>query len=147
MTGPSAPPPGLVFAFSARVEIAPPVDRGVVDGGRSRFIAITGGRITGPRLNATVLPGGVTRVLARYFLQAEDGTVIGIENPGLRVASEAVTAQLARDEPVEPDAYYFRTTPRFEVAEGPHAWLTRTVFVARGIRRPDHVIIDFYCVE
>lgn len=157
MTGPSAPPPGLVFAFSARVEIAPPVDRGAVDGGRSRFIAITGGRVSGPRLTAavlpgggdwqTILPGGVTRVLARYFLQAEDGTVIGIENPGLRVASEAVTARLARDEPVEPDAYYFRTTPRFEVAEGPHAWLARTVFVARGIRRPTHVIIDFYCVE
>jgi hypothetical protein len=33
------------------------------------------------------------------------------------------------------------------VAEGPHAWLARTVFVARGIRRPTQVIIDFYCVE
>lgn len=154
---PSAPPPGLAFAFSARVQIAPPVERGQVDGGRARFIAITGGRIVGPRLNGivlpgggdwqTILPGGVTRVLARYFLRAEDGTVIGIENPGVRVASEAVTARLAQDEPVEPDAYYFRTTPRFEVAEGPHAWLARTVFVARGIRRPDHVIIDFYSVE
>lgn len=154
---PSAPPPQLVFAFAARVDIAPPVERGIVDGGRARFIAITGGTIAGPMLNGvvlagggdwqTILPGGVTRVHARYFWQTDDRTVIGVDNPGLRVASEAVTAQLAADQPVDPDAYYFRTAPRFEVADGRHAWLAQTVFVARGIRRPDHVMIDFYCVE
>jgi hypothetical protein len=35
----------------------------------------------------------------------------------------------------------------FTVADGPHEWLRRTVFVGRGIRRPDHVVIDVYAVE
>ena len=48
---------------------------------------------------------------------------------------------------VAPDAYYFRTTPVFEVRAGPHEWLRRHVFVARGIRKPDHVIVDFYRVD
>jgi hypothetical protein len=73
--------------------------------------------------------------------------VIGIENPGVRVASAEVTEKLAKGEPVDPDAYYFRGTPSFMVTDGPHAWLRRKVFVARGIRRPDHVVIDVYTVE
>jgi hypothetical protein len=33
------------------------------------------------------------------------------------------------------------------VKAGPHEWLRRKVFVARGIRKPDSVVIDFYTVE
>jgi hypothetical protein len=152
-----APPPGLTYAFTAHVRIAAPVEQGTVDGGRQRFIAITGGTVEGPRLTGTILPGGgdwqtilpggLTQVVARYFLRADDGTVIGIENPGVRVASAEVTEQLARNQPVDPSAYYFRTTPRFIVTAGPHEWMRRTVFVARGIRRPTEVVIHFYAVE
>jgi hypothetical protein len=154
---PDAPKPELAFAFSIRVEVAPPVEQGEIDGARRRFIPITGGTVSGPRLNGVVLPGGgdwqgihpggLAAILARYALKAEDGTVIGIENPGVRVASPEVTEQLAKGEPVEPGAYYFRSTPMFTVADGPHEWLRRTVFVGRGIRRPDHVVIDVYAVE
>jgi hypothetical protein len=151
------PPPGLTYAFTAHVQIAAPVEQGSVDGGRQRFIAITGGTIEGPRLNGTILPGGgdwqtilpggLTQVVARYFIRADDGTVIAIDNPGVRVASAAVTEQLARNEPVDPSAYYFRTTPRFTVTAGPHEWMRRTVFVARGIRRPTEVVIHFYAAD
>jgi len=152
-----AAPPGLSYAFTAHVQIAAPVEQGVVDGGRQRFIAITGGTIDGPRLKGTILPGGgdwqtilpggLTQVVARYFIRADDGTVIGIENPGVRVASAEVTDKLARNEPVDPSAYYFRTTPRFTVTAGPHEWMRRAVFVARGIRRPTEVVIHVYAVE
>lgn len=155
--GPSAPAPHLIYVFSARIELAAPVEQGTVDGGRRRFIAITGGRVYGPRLSGTVMPGGgdwqtimpggLTRIDTRYALKAADGTVIEISNPGVRVADAAVTERLAAGEPVDASAYYFRTTPRFEVAPGAHAWLRRQVFVARGIRRPDHVIVDFYAVD
>ncbi|WP_295636042.1 DUF3237 domain-containing protein, partial [Novosphingobium sp.] len=127
------------------------------DGGRRRFIAITGGRVYGPRLSGTVMPGGgdwqtimpggLTKIDTRYALKAADGAVIEISNPGVRVADAAVTERLAAGEPVDASAYYFRTTPRFEVAPGPHEWLRRQVFVARGIRAPDHVIVDFYAVD
>jgi hypothetical protein len=33
------------------------------------------------------------------------------------------------------------------VKDGPHGWMRRKVFVARGIRKPDSVVIDFYTVE
>ena len=89
----------------------------------------------------------LTRVEARYFLKADDGTVIEITNPGVRTASPEVTEHLAKGDVVDPSAYYFRTTPRFEVAAGKHEWLRRSAFVARGIRRPDRVEIDYYVVR
>ena len=155
--GPSAPVPRLAWAFSARVEVAAPVELGEVEGGRRRFIAITGGKVSGPRLSGqvvagggdwqTIRPGGLTEVLARYFLRLDDGTLVEVTNPGLRVAAPEVIERLARGELVDPAQYYFRTSPQFKVAEGRHGWLARTVFVARGIRMPDHVVIDFYVVE
>lgn len=155
--GPAAPAPGLDYAFTATVQVAAPVEMGQADGGRKRFIAITGGTVSGPMLTGEVLPGGgdwqvietggLARVEARYFLKAADGTVIEVTNPGVRVASPEVTERLAKGEDVDPSAYYFRTTPRFTVAAGPLDWMRRHAFVARGIRKPDRVVIDFYIVR
>ncbi|MEJ0100783.1 MAG: DUF3237 domain-containing protein [Pseudomonadota bacterium] len=155
--GPSAPQPGLTHVFSLRGELAPPVEQGEIDGGRRRFIPVTGGRVYGPLLQGTlrpgggdwqsVLPGGLTEVLARYFIEAADGTVIAVTNAGVRTASPEVIDKLTRGIEVPADQYYFRTTPRFEVRAGPHGWLRRHMFVARGIRGPDHVIVDFYRVD
>ncbi len=149
--------PRLTQVFSLRIELAKPVEQGVIDGARHRFIAITGGTITGAKLTGTVMagggdwqeihPGGLAVIEARYFLKADDGTVISIINPGVRVASAEVTERLARGEHVDPAEYYFRSTPRFEVTAGPHEWLRRSVFVARGIRRPDYVVLEVFAVE
>jgi Protein of unknown function (DUF3237) len=156
-SGPAAPPPTLEYAFTARVEVATPLEIGEADGGRKRFIAITGGKVTGPMLSGDVLPGGgdwqmsepggLTQVHARYFLKAADGTVIDVDNAGVRVAAPEVIERLARGDDVDPTSYYFRTTPHFSVQAGPHEWLRRSTFVARGIRKPDHVLIDFYVVR
>jgi hypothetical protein len=155
--GQSAPAPTLTYAFSARVEVAAPVEQGEIDGARKRFIPITGGTVTGPRLTGTVLPGGgdwqaihaggVTKVEARYFLKAADGAVIGIHNVGVRVASPEVTDKIARGEKVDPGSYYFRSAASFDPPPGSHQWLRSKVLVGRGIRMPDHVVIDFYIVE
>ncbi|MDE2403559.1 MAG: DUF3237 domain-containing protein [Sphingomonadales bacterium] len=154
---PSAPAPILEYAFTATVQVAAPVEMGQADGGRKRFIAITGGKVEGPMLAGEVLngggdwqvieAGGLTRVEARYFLKAADGTVIEVENPGVRVAEPAVIERLARGEDVDPSAYYFRTTPRFVVTAGRYDWMRRNAFVARGIRKPDRVIVDYYIVR
>lgn len=151
---PAAPAPGLRWAFSAQVELALPVEQGQVDGKRMRFVPIAGGRVYGPRLTGTVLPGGgdwqaigpdgLTEVNARYTLRTADGTMIDVVNAGIRTASVEVTERIARGQPVGVEDYYFRTVPRFTVGRGPHAWLRRTLFVARGVRMPDHVVIDFY---
>lgn len=149
--------PALEYAFTATVQVAPAIEQGQVGGGRKRFIAITGGKVEGPMLTGEVLPGGgdwqiiegggLTQIEARYFLKAADGTVIEVTNPGVRVADPAVIEKLSRGEDVSPDAYYFRTTPRFSVSDGRHGWLRRAVFVARGVRRPDKVLIEFYVVR
>lgn len=150
----AASAPGLRWAFSARVELLPPIEQGQVDGKRMRFVPISGGRVYGPRLTGTVLagggdwqaigPDGLTEVNARYALKAADGTVIDVVNAGVRTASTAVTERIAKGQPVGVDDYYMRTSPRFTVGKGPHEWLRRTMFVARGVRMPDHVVIDFY---
>lgn len=155
--GPSAPTPKLSYAFSVNVEVAKPVEQGPVDGGQRRFIEITGGTVYGPMLQGevmhgggdwqTVFSGGFTDILARYFLKLEDGTVVEVTNPGVRVASEKVITQLSKGEVVDPSKYYFRTTPTFKVTGDKYNWLTRHVFVARGIRNPKDVIIDYYMVE
>jgi len=156
-TGPSAPVPGLTWVFSLRGELGPPLELGEVDGGLRRFIPVIGGTVYGPQLGGkvrngggdwqTVRPGGRTDVLARYFLEADDGTVIGVTNAGVRTATPEVIDRLTRGIEVPPDQYYFRTTPQFEVREGPHDWLRRFLFVARAIRKPDHVIVDFHRVD
>lgn len=144
----------LSLVFSLRIEIGAPEELGIIDGGRKRFIPILGGEIMGERLKGkvlrgggdwqTILPGGLTEVYARYSLQAEDGTIIGIENKGVRVASPEVTARIAKGEDVDPSLYYFRTNPCFQVADGPHGWLRRHLFVGRGIRKPDHVVLEVF---
>jgi len=154
---PAAPTPTLTYAFSVKVTLAPPVEVGEADGGRRRFIAITGGEVYGPRLHGTVLPGGgdwqtimpdgLTRIEARYFLKADDGTVIEITNPGVRVASTEVTQRLAHGEKVDPALYYFRTAPVFKAGSAAQGWLQRAVFVGRGVRNPDSVVIDYYEVQ
>jgi hypothetical protein len=155
---PAAPPaPGLHYAFSIYVTLDPPIEQGNVDGRRKRFVPISGGTVKGPRLEGTVLAGGgdwqtigadgLTIVDTRYSLKTSDGTVIDIVNPGVRMASPNVTARMARGEQVGPEAYYFRTAPRFSVADGPHDWLRKTVFVGRGIRNPDNVQIDVFAVD
>jgi hypothetical protein len=153
---PLAKPPALEFVFAAKVTLSAPVEQGVVDGKRTRFIGITGGTVSGPRLEGTVLagggdwqsihPDGLTEINARYSLKANDGTVIAVTNPGVRVAAPEVIARLAAGEDVDPTLYYFRTTPNFQVQPGVHDWLRRHVFVARGIRKPDHVVIEFFAV-
>lgn len=154
---PAADKPALEWVFSIKVEVSPPVEQGDIRGATTRFIPIVGGVVSGPQLRGRVLngggdwqsihPGGVTEIEARYFVEAEDGTVIEIHNPGLRIADEETIGALTRGEAVAADKYYFRTQPRFRVAAGQHDWLNRTTFIARGVRLPDQVIVDYYAVR
>jgi Protein of unknown function (DUF3237) len=146
--------PALQLVFNAKITVAPPVESGTIDGKRKRFIPITGGTVNGPKLNGTILSGGgdwqaihddgLTEIFARYAIKADDGTVIQITNPGVRVAAPDIIKRLAAGEDVDPALYYFRSTPQFEVAKGKHDWLRRKIFIGRGIRRPDHVLLEVF---
>ncbi|UAJ12597.1 DUF3237 domain-containing protein [Polymorphobacter megasporae] len=157
-SSPAAPSaPHLTTVFSAMIEVGAPIELGVIDGGRERFIPILGGTISGPRLTGIVLcaggdwqtvrTDGRTELLARYFLKAADGTVIAIENPGMRVAVPEVIDRMALGEEVAAAQYYSGGSPRFRVTDGPHDWLRKRVFMARGVRRPDSLTIEFYTID
>lgn len=149
--------PCLNLAFSASIKVGPPIELGMIDGHRDRFIPILGGTVSGPRLDGIVLPAGGdwqtvredgrTELLARYFLKTADGTVIGLENPGMRVADPHVIVRIARGDQVSPELYYSGGAPRFRVADGPHDWLRKRVFFARGVRRPDSLSIEFFTID
>ena len=142
---------GLTHVFTAHVDVGVPLDLGPVSTGRRRIVPILGGSVTGPRLEAAILPGGAdwqiiradgtAEVVARYTLRAADGTLISVVNKGLRRGPPDVLARLAAGEAVDPSLYYFRTAPVFDVAPGPHGWLADNLFVATGERRERQVVI------
>jgi hypothetical protein len=146
MTLPRPTPPSLSLAFTIRAQIAAPIGSGPSLGGTRLHIAITGGEITGPRLQGRVLPGGsdwpllradgATQIEALYSIEASDGTPIIVRNNGLR------TGEL-----LDPSQYYFRSTPTFDAPDGPHQWLRETVFVASLAPAGREIIIDVFAVE
>ena len=151
--------PRLEHAFTVRIDFPPgPRLRYPVRGGDHRgFVSVAGGVVTGPCLQGEVVAGsggdwplfrgdGVVAFDARYLIRAQDGTVIQVSNQGFAYAPAEVQARIDRGEAVDPAENYFRLAPRFEVADGPHAWLSRNVFVGYGEKHPDHSIFDFFLV-
>lgn len=132
--------PALEYVFSIRADIAPPRSAGVGPLGERLHIPILGGIVQGPRLKGRILPGGSdwplirpdgsSAISAHYSIEAEDGTLILVQNEGLRVSAPEVTARLRAGQLVAPDAYYFRTAPRFDAPDGPHQWLRESLFIA-----------------
>ena len=131
------------------IRLGAPLEVGASLRGRRRIIPITGGTVSGPRLQGEVLPGGAdwqtvyadgtAQLEARYTLRLDDGALIDVTNYGFRHGPPDVLAALARGEPVDSQRYYMRTTPRFETGDPRHAWLNRTLFVATGARLHDAV--------
>ncbi|MFF3500192.1 DUF3237 domain-containing protein [Streptomyces sp. NPDC003247] len=136
--------PSTRHAFTLEVELAPPIDVGETPHGRRRVIPITGGTFSGPDARGQVLPGGadwnlvrpdgVTHLWARYTLRTDDGHHLMVTNEGWGTRDEASVRRISAGGGGEPDGWYCRTNPRFEVGEGPYAWMNHTLFI--GDLRP-----------
>ncbi len=155
------PAPALEHMGDLHVLVSTPIEAGQVTGlnsrGRRRIIPITGGTLTGPRLQGRILPGGADFQLvvsetsadldARYMI-ALDGEYAGehifVQNRALRRGSAADIAKLVRGEPVDPASIYFRCVPTFEVSTPRLQWLMESVFVGTGARFPDNVQISMF---
>lgn len=96
---------------------------------------------------ALLRPDGVIDFDAPYMFETDDGTLIYIQNRGCRWGTTASMAALRERQEVADDAYYMRTSPRFEVAEGPHDWLAKHVFVGRGEKAPEGNNIHYFMVS
>lgn len=135
------------FIMEASVELGDMQEVGPTPAGLRRIIPITGGAFKGPQLQGTVLPGGadwqivrsdgVREIEARYTLETNDGSKIYVVNKGI-----------IHGQSDEPQTFYFRTMPRFEVAGEKYSWLTRSLFLATvEPRQPASVYIKFYEIK
>ena len=146
--------PALEFVCELTIKIAPALVVGETPHGTRRIIPITGGTFSGPKLNGTIVNGGAdwqlvrkdgtTELNALYTLKTDDGTLIYVNNKGIRVATPDVAQRIAKGEQVSPSEYYFRAAPTFETPSGKYDWLTKSLFVSKGIRHPDAVIIQVW---
>jgi len=152
------PPPTLTFAFELRAKVADPVIIGQVPHGLRRIVAITGGTVSGPGVQAVVVPNsgadwqmiqpdGYSELDTRYTLRTDKGELVYVQNAGIRHAAPEVMKRLNAGEIVDPALVYFRTVAKFETTAESLKWLTRSVFVGVGERSPNEVIVRFYRVE
>lgn len=138
--------PALTLITRLSVTIAPPLAIGTDASGLREVIPITGGTVSGPLLTGTVLPGGadwcvtradgIAQVWARYTIRTDDGHLAGIINEGLA-------------HPLGDGRYGGRTIPKFEVADGPLAWLRDSVFVGTLLAHAsgEQVDLEFFRVD
>lgn len=145
----------LEHVFDARALVAKPREFGDTGLGERRVIDITGGEVSGPRLQGRLLPGadfqiirpsGLTELHARYAIETGDGALIYVINDGIRFGPRAALDKLKKGEPVDPALIYFRSVPRFETSAPQYSWMMECIFVASGARRPDAVELSVYRV-
>ncbi len=151
-------PPRLEYVFQITIELSARLRYGPTTDGLERgHVGVTGGTVRGPRLNGRIVPhsGGDWPSIrpdltcdfnARYLIEADDGTLIQIRNTGIRHGPREVLERLQRYEPVDPSEYYMRVTPRFDAPEGPHGWLSRTIFIGQTNRQKERSIFDYWAV-
>ena len=154
---PAPQPPKLTLAMTLRVQVGPPMELGEVPRGRRRIIPILGGTFDGPNIRGKVLPGGadwqivradgLAELDTRYALQTGQGSIIYIQNAGMRHAPPDVTKKLLAGEAVDPAQVYFKTVPTFETSTPELQWLTRAIFVGTGERYPAEVVIRVWKVD
>ncbi len=149
--------PGLEFSFRISVDVTSDIQEvGHTAKGIRKIVPITGGTFEGPTIKGKVVAGGydwqlirtegVAEIDARYILQTDDGALITIINTGLRHGPPEVMQRLAKGEEVDSSEYYFRSIPAFETGEPKYSWLTRSIFIATGIRKQKQVFIDVWRV-
>jgi hypothetical protein len=140
--------------FCVRAELADILHLGKTPYGERRVINILGGRVEGPKLSGTILPGGAdwqviradgaAHIEARYTIRADGGGDILVSSEGIRHGPPEVLAALMRGDNVDPSLYYFRTVMRFETGAPGLDWLNRILALARGKRDKNAVILDVY---
>lgn len=151
--------PQCTYVCEIRAEVAPAIRVGEVDGpggGDLNVAPITGGTVTGERINGRVLPvgadwwvctGPTTRLDARYLLETDDGAVIDVTNRGYFHADAALLARLEAGEDAE-DGIYYRSAFTFRTAHPGYRWLTEAQFLGvlrgSGGPEPDAVLIRVY---
>lgn len=129
------------FIMQIRANIEPVIHVGDSDHGKRQFIPITGGTVTGERIQGEVLPGadwqllrndGVLEIEAIYAIRTHDQVVINVKNIG--IVSEASGRP------------YVRTQPRLQAPQGNYDWMNKRLFLSTITAAQDrsHVLVDVF---
>lgn len=141
--------------FTITIDLLPPIEFGDTPAGRRRIFTVSGGNFTGDRIRGTIMPiigsdlllvraDGSAQQDVRMLLKTDDGALVLMTYSGVRHASDAVNARIARGEPVSGADYYLRTAPFFETASTTYAWINKIVSVGVGERRADSVVYEVF---
>ena len=134
--------PELVYEFTYRAQVQPPVDVGPGPLGHRMILTVTGGDVDGERLSGTILSGGgewflagadgFGRVDVRFQMTTHDGANIYFQYFGLLELNEATMGAIAAGAATDFEDHYFRINPRLETGDARYAWVNQTVFVGKG---------------
>jgi hypothetical protein len=150
--------PTLAFVCTLKVTVDKPMTLGDTGHGIRRVVPIIGGTFDGPAMKGEVLNGGAdwqivnadntkTELEAFYQIKTDDGVIIHVRNIGMRVTTAEVAEKLLKGQPVGANEYYFRASPKFEAPKNSnYNWLNDAIFICKGIRMPDHVLIQVWKV-
>jgi hypothetical protein len=118
--------------------------------GRRHIREVTGGEVSGERINGKVGTGGSDWVLVgpdgwgrldvRMTILTDDGAAIYVQYFGVVEYNEAAHAANAGERSSDYGDHYFRTAPRLETGDERYAWVNRTLFVAEGRLHPGPVV-------
>lgn len=127
----------LIHEFDLAGDLKP----AVVFGSRM-FLELVGGRVSGVRLNGTLLSGGGDWIVlgadgwgqidVRGQIETDDGAFIYSHYTGLLELNDKVVHASASSSATDWNDQYFRTSPRFETGDERYRWLTTSLFVAEG---------------
>jgi hypothetical protein len=150
--------PAFESLLRLAIDVGDVVSLGTAPRGERRVVAITGGRFEGDDgWHGEVLPNGadwqwlrddgVLEVDARYVLQDTQGARVQVVSQGLRHGPREVIDALARGQPVDPSAYYFRTAMRFEATAPALTHLNRIVAFGIGAREARRVLLAVFALR
>ena len=132
----------FLFRIALEVEV---LNLGDTPYGSRRVGRFATGNFEGPKLKGTVLPGGgcwmlmcrddVLEIEVRITLETDDQQQIFMSWKGFRHGPKEVIDRLNRGEIVDPETYYFRTTPYFETSSEKYGWMNRICSIATGSRK------------
>ncbi|MEM7098659.1 MAG: DUF3237 domain-containing protein [Pseudomonadota bacterium] len=132
------------FLFEATVALAEPLHVGQAPDGYRMIVNVAGGVFEGPKLSGEIVPmsgadwsrirtDGVGDLNVRMCLKTHDDVLIYVYWHGLMVfepEEQSYALDFAKpDDPAGASRYYFRTAPRFEVADERYNWLNKLVTV------------------
>jgi hypothetical protein len=109
---------------------------------RRQFWQMARATLEGPRVRAaTILPGidwftpvgdGYGHPHVRLPFRTDDGAIVLMEYRGIVHATDAFQRAVAEDTPTKWEDQYMRMALTFSTDAAPYAWLTKSLFVARG---------------